>query len=254
MKIGLITDIHENNLLLADALRLASAHKCDEIVCLGDIVGYDRRFYNYDSSRSGSECIRLVRENCKWVTAGNHDLFAARILPSYSNGFIYPDNWFSLDTAQRKYMSSGKVWCYEGDSPNDLTDYDIEYLRGIPEYIMTSDPGIPCLFSHYLAPDFTGSTTIYIERGRQLKHHWEVLGSNRIRLSFSGHSHNHFTGFAYRSANSLMKAIHSFSGDVFYLGKETTAIILPPLSGEKGRRGFSILDTSNLVIQIITSF
>jgi hypothetical protein len=31
------------------------------------------------------------------------------------------------------------------------------------------------------------------------------------------------------------------------------AVILPPLSGDKGRRGFSILDTDNMVINILTS-
>ena len=166
MKIGIITDIHENTGLLTDSLRLASELKCDEIACLGDIIGYDARFYNYNSGRSARECLKLVRSNCKWITAGNHDLFAARIFPAYSNGFKYPGNWFSLDTEQRKKLSSGKVWCYEGDSPNDLCEEDIDYIKSIPEYAITDISGFRCLFAHYLAPDYTGSTTVYIEIGR----------------------------------------------------------------------------------------
>lgn len=253
MKIGIITDIHENTRMLEEALRQIEVNKCQEVACLGDIVGYDRRFYRYEDYRSGKECLELVRKNCRWITTGNHDLFAARILPSYSNGFTYPENWFSLDTGQRKIESSGKVWCYEGDSPNDLSDKEIEYLRSLPEFITTREPGIPCLFSHYLAPDYTGSTTVYIERAGQMDLHWEVLGKNSVTYSFAGHSHNHLTGFAYRTTGKYMKAFHSFHGESFNIGKEMTAVILPPLSGEKGRSGFSILDTDSLMLQIITS-
>jgi predicted phosphodiesterase len=254
MKIGIITDIHENAGLLAESLRIASVLKCDEVACLGDIVGYDRRFYDYDSQRSARECIRLIRTNCRWITIGNHDLFAARIFPSWSNGFTYPDDWFNLDPLQRKSISSGRVWCYDGDSPNDLTEDDIEFLRNIPEFIITHDPGIPCLFSHYFAPDYTGSTTIYIKRKAQLCQHWDVLSKNNIIYSFSGHSHNHFTGFAYRSAGLFSKAIQSFPGDIFNLGNEMTAIVLPPLSGEKKRRGFTVIDTAIHQMRIIDSF
>ncbi|HAM10221.1 MAG: hypothetical protein A2X05_05135 [Bacteroidetes bacterium GWE2_41_25] len=253
MKIGIITDIHENTLLLQEALRMMSVNKCDEIACLGDIVGYDRRFYRYDDSRSGKECLRLIRSNCKWVTSGNHDLYAAHIFPSYSNGFSYPENWYELDPVQRKNISAGKVWCYEGEAPNDLTEDDILFLRKIPEYIIAEYGGFSCLFTHYFAPDFTGSTTTYIERGSQLKYHWQTLRDFTVRYSFSGHCHSHFTGFAYHSAGSYSKAIHSFSGNKFNLGREMVAVILPPLSGEKGRRGYSILDTESMTLKIFTS-
>ncbi|HUX96835.1 MAG TPA: metallophosphoesterase [Bacteroidales bacterium] len=254
MKLGIITDIHENISLLTDSLRLASEYKCDEIICLGDITGYDRRFYNYNSGRSARECLNLVRSACKWITAGNHDLFAARIFPVYSNGFKYPDNWFSLDIEQRNKLSSGKVWCYEGDDPNDLREEDIDYIKSIPEFIITDISGISCLFAHYLAPDYTGSTTVYIERESQMKHHWDIMIRNGVTYSFGGHSHNHHTGFAYISSGKFMKAFNSFHGDTFNIGNEITAVILPPLSGDKGRRGFSILDTNNLTLSIITSF
>ena len=253
MKIGIITDIHENSALLTDALRLASDLKCDELACLGDIAGYDRRFFNYDSQRSASECLRLIRENCRWITAGNHDLFAAGTFPSWSNGFTYPSDWFTMDPDQRKKISSGKVWCYEGDSPNDLTEEDIEFMRNIPEFIITDEPGIPCLFSHYFSPDYTGSTTIYIERKGQMEHHWNILSKNDIKYSFTGHSHNNFISFAYRPAGLFMKPIQSFPGDIFYLGNEMTVMVLPPLSGEKGKQGFTILDTEKHQVKIISS-
>jgi len=252
MRIGIITDIHENLPLLTEVIKRAEELRCDELVCLGDIVGYDHRFYNYGSSRSAGECLKLIRSSCRWITAGNHDLFAAGRFPSYSDGFSYPGNWFSLNSAERKIISSGKVWCYEGDEPNDLSDDDTDFLRTLPEYSVAEIEGIQYLFSHYFAPDFTGSTTQYIERSFQLQRHWDFFSSNNIRFSFSGHSHSHLTGFAYPSTGNYVKAIHSFPGDKFFLGNEPAGVILPPLSGEKGRRGFSLFDTDNRFLNIIT--
>lgn len=251
MKVGIITDIHENLIAFKEALKLAEIHKCNELACLGDIVGYDRRFYKYDGARSAKECLRLVRSSCRWIVTGNHDLFAANRFPLYSNGFVYPENWFSLNANERKTLSKGKVWCFEGDIPNDLDVDDKLFLKSLPEYIVTSEPAVTCAFSHYFCPDFTGSTTKYVERKNHLKEQWEFMETNKILFSFSGHSHNHFAGFAYRDTGSFLKAIHTFPDKTFNLGNEMIVVLLPPLSGEKGRTGFSIVDTSNLTLSII---
>ena len=256
MKIGIITDIHENVEMLQEAIKMAAVHKCDELVCLGDIVGYDRRFYSYNAKRSAKTCLDLVRSNCRWIVAGNHDLFAAGRIPSYSNGFEYPDNWFQLNIEERKKASRGKVWCYEEDAPNDLGENEILFLSSLPEYITTSVPGITCIFSHYIFPDLTGSTTQYIERNRQLKGLWGFMDLHKVKFSFSGHSHNWFTGFAYQGkingAGSFLKAIHPVPYDNINLGDEMIMIILPPLTGEKGRTGFSIVDSDRMKINIIS--
>lgn len=252
MRIGIITDIHENTGLLVGSLRIASERKCDEIVCIGDIAGYDHRFYNYDSARSAKECLRLIRANCKYITTGNHDLFAAGRFPEYSNGFAYPVDWFTLDPARRKSLAMGKVWSYEGESSNDLNEDDMEFLKKLPEFIIADFKGTKCLFSHYFAPDYTGSTTLYVERKAQLKNHWKLLMENNVSLSFCGHTHNSFTGFSYRSAGFFAKAIQSFPGSKFNLGDEVSAVILPPLSGEKGRCSFAVFDTSCNRLEILT--
>ena len=257
MKIGIITDIHENVSMLREAIRMASVHRCDELVCLGDIVGYDQRFYNFDTIRSAKSCLDLIRSNCRWIVAGNHDLYAAGRFPSYSNGFEYPPNWFKMDSEKRKSASRGKVWYYEREAPNDLDEDDISFLKSLPEYIAPSYYSIGCLFSHYLFPDFSGSTTRYIERNQQLKGHWEFMNLSKIKLSFSGHSHTHFTGFGYQQkingAGSFLKAIHSVPSESFTLDDEMVVILLPPLAGEKGRTGFSIMDLDSMKLNIIST-
>lgn len=251
MRIGIFTDIHENIEMLREALRLASVHKCDEIACLGDIAGYDHRFYSFNPNRSAKACLDLVRSSCRWIVPGNHDLFAAGKFPSYTNGFIYPETWFSMDHQERKKISGGKVWCYEGEEPNDLEEEDLSFLNSLPEYIILSMAGINCLLSHYIYPDFTGSTTNYIERNNQLGKLWDFMNLHQIRYSFSGHSHNHFAGLAYRGGRSFLKAIHSVPCHSFNLGDEMLMVLLPPLAGEKGRTGFSIIDSGNLKLEVI---
>jgi hypothetical protein len=253
MKIGIITDIHENADLLKEALRLAEKNKCDEIVCLGDIVGFDRRFYRHNKNRSAKACIDLIRSNCRWVAAGNHDLFAAGRLPAYSNGFVYPGNWFELDPEDRIAASRGKVWSYNSDDPNDLGDYEIDYIKSLPEFCIVPFNSTFCLFSHYIYPDLTGSTTRYAERNYQLKEAWQFMDQHKVMYSFAGHSHNSFTGFAYRNAGSFLKAIHLIADYSFNLGNEIVIIVLPPLAAEKGRSGFSIIDSDSMRLDIIST-
>lgn len=225
------------------------------MACLGDIVGFDTRFFKYSQNRSASACIRMIQSFCKWIVAGNHDLNAAHRYPSFSDGFVFPADWFDKKGSERKKISPGIVWCYEYDAPSDMDEKEIAFLKELPEFISTEEPGIPCMFSHYIFPDLSGSTTKYAERRNQMRDHWGFMGEHNTSFSFIGHSHNHFAEFAYRENGSFLRAFHSFPHENFYLGKDPVVIMLPPVSGEKGRAGFSILDTvtMNLSILLLTN-
>ena len=68
-RIALISDIHGNidalNAVLADIER----QEIDEILCLGDIVGY---------GAAPAECLGLVRERCELTLMGNHDEYLVK--------------------------------------------------------------------------------------------------------------------------------------------------------------------------------
>jgi predicted phosphodiesterase len=64
MRIALISDIHSNLEALTKALEIIDKSSIDEIICLGDIVGY---------GANPNECLDLVRQRCKIVVKGNHD-------------------------------------------------------------------------------------------------------------------------------------------------------------------------------------
>ncbi len=69
MRYGIISDIHGNLEALGAVLEEIQKHKIDQLICLGDIVGY---------GANPNECIELVRQNCQVVLAGNHDYAALK--------------------------------------------------------------------------------------------------------------------------------------------------------------------------------
>ncbi len=64
MKYAIISDIHSNLEALQKAFTIIDARKVDEVICLGDIVGY---------GANPNECVDIVRGRCSAVVLGNHD-------------------------------------------------------------------------------------------------------------------------------------------------------------------------------------
>jgi predicted phosphodiesterase len=76
MKYAIISDIHSNLEALQKALSIIDEKKVDEIICLGDIVGY---------GANPNECVDIVRTRCSTVVLGNHD--AAALNTSLAHDF-----------------------------------------------------------------------------------------------------------------------------------------------------------------------
>lgn len=64
MRIGFISDIHGNYESLEVALTTLRSQNVDEIVCVGDVVGY---------GAEPGKCIDTVEKNSAIIIAGNHD-------------------------------------------------------------------------------------------------------------------------------------------------------------------------------------
>ncbi len=64
MRYALIGDIHGNLESLEAILSSIAKEKVDQILCLGDIVGY---------GANPVECIKIIQERCTKIVAGNHD-------------------------------------------------------------------------------------------------------------------------------------------------------------------------------------
>lgn len=64
MRTAIISDIHGNLEALRTVLADIDRREVDEIICLGDILGY---------GPNPLECVDLVAERCAWSLMGNHD-------------------------------------------------------------------------------------------------------------------------------------------------------------------------------------
>ncbi len=103
MKYAIISDIHSNLEALQKAMSIIDENKVDEIICLGDVVGY---------GANPNECVDIVRSRCSTIVLGNHD--AAALDTSLAHDF---------NAIARKAV----VWTAE-----HLTDESKTFLLSLP--------------------------------------------------------------------------------------------------------------------------
>jgi predicted phosphodiesterase len=71
MRFAFISDIHANLEALEAVLQDIAGNHVDEIICLGDIVGY---------GANPNECCELIEKTCPLTLLGNHDAAAVDLL------------------------------------------------------------------------------------------------------------------------------------------------------------------------------
>ncbi|MCF8359955.1 MAG: metallophosphatase family protein [Prolixibacteraceae bacterium] len=239
MKLAIISDIHEDVVNLKSALRKIEKMGCDEIVCLGDISGFSVPHYHFYDTRDAHSCLKLVKENCRYIVLGNHDLNAIRKTPEYSSGFDYPDNWHSLDYCERKELSNDKVWLYDHDELNPLyTLDDVEFLTTQKEYLIISHGGKNYFFSHYIYPNLSGSFKSFYHRAAEYAEHFNVLTKHNCELGFAGHTHPNGLYVACNFKTRRIKFRKRFRPDGL------TNIEVPSVTGNKFNNGFCIFNIS----------
>jgi predicted phosphodiesterase len=190
MILGFISDIHEDIRNLEKAFRLLDALMVDEIICLGDMVGFNVESCNFLHERDASACIDLVKTRCCKVIPGNHDLYALRKIPEHRGGFNYENGWYDLDFKIRKEKGDGKIWLYEETELSALlSDSEKSYLDSLHETENLKTDHLNLLFTHYIYPNITGSSVGFVENAGDCQEHLQFLNSNKFDFSFSGHGH-----------------------------------------------------------------
>ena len=244
MKIGFIADIHEDVVSLKKIIKILNDKKCDEIVCLGDIVGYGVPYYNFYDSRDANECISIIKANCKISVIGNHDLFAIRKLPEYTAGFDYPENWFNLTFDEKKKLSERKLWLYEDSelSPR-LNRKSIQYLQSLNEFATAEFDEMKFFFSHFLYPDLSGSMTKAPEKASDLLEHFKFMEDNDSMIGVSGHGH--IDGIAIGTPNK----IKSKAFGKYKLKTNESWLVGPCVANGVRSSGFMIVDTKNMEVE-----
>lgn len=255
-KIALISDIHEDIISLKKALKMIEAEKCDQIVCLGDILGFPIHRGKYAETRNAAECVSLIKSTCTAVILGNHDLFHLRKLPESLNGFRFPDGWFSLSPEQQTVISGNKVWNYSDDYPVDLGEREREYLCSLPEYFCREYHDKKLLFSHFVFPNFSAYVSSFNGNSIRLKEHFNYMKQHNIDLSFCGHMHMEGIGIGIEPAENLLSKL--FQGFFYYsygerkLKHRNCCITIPALADNSQVNGFAVFDTLNHSINVVS--
>ncbi len=248
MKIGFLSDIHEDIISLKKALRLLEKKGCTELVCLGDIVGFSVPSFKYLNTRNANECIDTVRFNCSIVIPGNHDLYAVRKTPRFNAGFEYTPNWYDLPFDEREEIADHQIWLYEDHDLSPMLNKKNQlYLESLEEFQKVTFDGIRILFSHYAFPDISGSTTHFIKNEHELKPHFEFMDMNNSLISFSGHRHNE--GCIIASPDFFDG--YSFEKKVILNDNEKYWVDVPAVASGKKEQGVLIFDTKYLSIETL---
>ncbi len=245
MKIGIITDIHEDYLRLKETVRKLERLQCDDLICLGDITGFDVRHYQYLSARDASGCIAVIRDNCKYSIPGNHDLFNARMVPKRKGLYDFPGTWYDMDFDERKKAGQDKIWLYEDhDLPSRIGKKETEYIRGLPDFVILETEGVRFMFSHSVVPDISGSA-VWRPRGvPDFKAQFGFMAEHHCQTGFSGHFHPAGAEIATPGSYRFRSfGLHKIPADLAHY-------IVPCTASGSGYDGFSLLDTRAMTLEI----
>lgn len=151
MRIAIISDVHSNLEALTSALEAIDTHHVDDIVCLGDIVGY---------GSNPNECLDLVRSRCSLILQGNHDAAAVDLSVA---------NQFTLNA------QLSAIWTFGVLLPENK-----EFLRSLPQMKPRGD----IMFSH--ASPFEPEEWNYVISEFDTR---EAFQAFTEKICFIGHSH-----------------------------------------------------------------
>jgi len=148
---GIIGDIHSNLTALEVVLDELHEAGVDDILCLGDVVGY---------AAHPSECLQIVREEATAIVAGNHDWAAAGKVDT---------SCFNADARDSAKWTS-----------NHLSDEQLYFLANLP--LTTTVDDITLAHSTLYSPEYFD----YVQTKHQARMCFE---RQQTSVAFVGHSH-----------------------------------------------------------------
>jgi diadenosine tetraphosphatase ApaH/serine/threonine PP2A family protein phosphatase len=156
MRVAIVSDIHGNRHAFETVLESIEASECQEMWCLGDLVGY---------GADPDACVELAREHAAICLAGNHDLGVTDALPleMFSRG---------AELAAR--------WTQETISPETRT-----YLESLEPVLLEEEVGLYHASPRdpvweYVLSDLQAELCLDVQRHRVC-----LIGHSHVALSFS---------------------------------------------------------------------
>ena len=152
MLYAVVSDLHANLPALEAVLADIERRTVDQIVCLGDVVGYNAH---------PNECADIIREHGIPTIMGNHDAVACML----------EDPWGFNPVAMQAAM-----WTRE-----QLSDENLAWLRQLPMHLEMDD-----FIGVHGAP---GDRDMYIFSWEDILPHVPFLQSAKKKLCLFGHTH-----------------------------------------------------------------
>jgi predicted phosphodiesterase len=148
MRLAIVSDIHGNRHAFDAVLDAIEASGCEEMWCLGDLVGY---------GAEPDACVELARRHAAVCLAGNHDLGVRGDLPLelFSRGAALAAKWtqetISEDT--REYLSkleplnlNERIGLYHASPRDPVWEYVLSALQA--ELCLDQQSDRVCLIGH----------------------------------------------------------------------------------------------------------
>ena len=126
MRQALISDIHGNLEALNSVLADIGKQKVDEILCLGDIVGY---------GPNPCECLDLVMRKTRFSILGNHDqaaLFDPDGFNPVAQRAIYWTRDQLDDSSGGRAALTNQRWDFLSELPKQLSENEVLFVHGSP--------------------------------------------------------------------------------------------------------------------------
>ena len=120
MKIGIVTDIHSNVEALEVAMAWLEEQVVDEIVCLGDVVGY---------GPNPNECCEIISEHATATLLGNHD---AAVIGAMSTEYYYDAARVAIQWTRRQLSPKNLEWLYHLPYTYRRTDLGLSFFHSAP--------------------------------------------------------------------------------------------------------------------------
>jgi putative phosphoesterase len=120
VKLGVISDVHANRVALEAVLEDMPA--VDELVCVGDVVGYNPW---------PAECVERVREGCSAVVRGNHDRNVDSPARYRANRMAHA----GLELAAERLSADQRAWVSSLPRSVDVADGRLLMVHDHPEHV-----------------------------------------------------------------------------------------------------------------------
>ena len=162
MATAVISDIHANLEGLEVALADIKARGIEDVVCLGDIIGY---------GPNPNECLDLVMEATRWQLMGNHEEAVLYGAVGFNPKAKMAIDWTrdQLNLADEPADKRNARWRFLGELRLTMSDLGYEFVHGSPrdpvrEYIFPTDvldqEKLRSVFEHVDRVCFMGHTHI----------------------------------------------------------------------------------------------